>query len=208
MRKEVFYLKKYIIFLAFLLCSCSAPNKQDKIEPQTQGVTHRVSIQEITVAEASTKIIDKGENRVNNILLACKKISGIKLAPGEEFSFNKLTGKKTVKNGYKTAPVLVDGEKSYGTGGGVCQVSTTIYMAAKSGGFEITEHHNHSESVAYAPKGMDATVVYGVKDFKFKNNLNDDIYIFVWVDGDKVISKIIKKDYISDGTAIRTLNGR
>ncbi len=194
MRKEVFYLKKYIIFLVLLLCSCSAPNKQDKVEPQIQGVTRKINMQEITVAEASTNIIDKGENRVNNILLACQKISGIKLSPGEEFSFNRITGRKTVSNGYKTAPILVDGEKSYGMGGGVCQVSTTIYMTAKSGGFEITEHHNHSESVAYAPKGMDATVVYGVKDFKFRNNSDDDIYIFVWVDGDRVISKIVIKE--------------
>ena len=189
-------MKKCIIFLAILLCACSSPNKQNKIEkgPQTQGVTRKITVQEVTVAEANTDIIDKGENRFNNILLACQKISGIKLSAGEEFSFNKITGRKTVKNGYKTAPVLVDGEKSYGIGGGVCQVSTTIYMAAKSGGFEITEHYNHSESVVYAPKGMDATVVYGLKDFKFRNNSDDDIYIFVWVDGDKVISKIIKKD--------------
>ena len=145
------------------------------------------------MAEARTNIIDTGKNRVNNILTACRKISGMKLAPGAEFSFNKITGKKTEKNGYKTAPVLVDGEKSYGTGGGVCQVSTTIYMAALSGGFEITEHHNHSENVAYAPQGMDATVVYGVKDFKFKNNYDRDIYIYVWVEGDKVISKIVEK---------------
>ncbi len=189
-------MEKCIIFLVLLLCSCSAPKKQNEIkkEPQTREVTRKITVQETTVAEANTDIIDKGENRVNNILLACQKVSGIKLSAGEEFSFNKITGRKTAKNGYKTAPVLVDGEKSYGIGGGVCQVSTTIYMAAKSGGFEITEHHNHSESVAYAPKGMDATVVYGVKDFKFRNNSADDIYIFVWVDGDNVISKIIKKD--------------
>lgn len=189
-------MKKCIIFLVLLLCSCSASNKQNEIEkePQTQVVTRKTIVQEITVAEANTDIIDKGENRVNNILLACQKISGIKLSAGEEFSFNKTTDRKTTKNGYKTAPVLVDGEKSYGIGGGVCQVSTTIYMAAKSGGFEITEHHNHSESVAYAPKGMDATVVYGVKDFKFRNNSDDDIYIFAWVDGNRVISKIVKKD--------------
>lgn len=188
-------MKRCIIFLVLLLCSCSAPKKQNEIEiePQTQEVTRKITIQEITLAEASTNIIDKGENRVNNILLACQKISGIKLLPGEEFSFNKLTGRKTAKNGYKTAPVLVDGEKSYGIGGGVCQVSTTIYMAAISGGFEITQHYNHSESVAYAPNGMDATVVYGVKDFRFINNTTDDIYIYTWAENEKVYAKIVKK---------------
>lgn len=188
-------MKKCIIFLVLLLCSCSAPKKQNIIEkePQTQGVTRKIIIQEITVAEATTDIIDEGENRVDNILLACQKISGIKLFAGEEFSFNKTTGRKTAKNGYKTAPVLVDGEKSYGIGGGVCQVSTTIYMAAKSGGLEITEHHNHSESVAYAAEGMDATVVYGFKDFRFRNSTEDDIYIYTWVDNGKVYAKIVKK---------------
>ena len=188
-------MKKYVIFLALLLCSCSAPKKQNKIEnePQAQGETRKITLQEIAVSEAITDIIDRGENRVNNILLACQKVSGIKLSPGEEFSFNKTTGRKTAKNGYKTAPVLVDGEKSYGIGGGVCQVSTTIYMAAKSGGFEITEHHNHSESVAYAPDGMDATVVYGFKDFRFINNTEDDIYIYTWAENGKVYAKIVKK---------------
>ncbi len=188
-------MKKCIIFLVLLLCSCSAPKKQNEIkkEPQTREVTRKITVQEITLTEATTDIIDKGENRVNNILLACQKISGIKISPGEEFSFNKITGRKTAKNGYKTAPILVDGEKSYGIGGGVCQVSTTIYMAAISGGFKITEHHNHSENVAYAPKGMDATVVYGVKDFRFINNTEDDIYIYTWVENEKVYAKIVKK---------------
>lgn len=188
-------MKKCIIFLALLLCSCSAPKKQNEIkkETQTREVTRKITVQEITISEATTNVIDKGENRVNNILLACQKISGMKLAPGEEFSFNKITGRKTSKNGYKTAPVIVDGEKSYGIGGGVCQVSTTVFMAVKSGGFEITEHHNHSESVAYAPDGMDATVVYGFKDFRFINNTEDNIYIYTWAENGKVYAKIVKK---------------
>ena len=150
-------------------------------------------MKEETIAESYTDIIDKGENRVNNILLACQKISGTELYPGEEFSFNKITGKKTTSNGYKNAPVIINGEKSSGIGGGVCQVSTTIYMAAISGGFDITEHHNHSESVAYAPNGMDATVVYGVKDFSFVNNTDKRVYIYTWVENNKVFVKIIKK---------------
>ena len=88
----------------------------------------------------------------------------------------------------------MNGEKSYGIGGGVCQVSTTIYMAALNAGLEITEHHNHSEPVAYASEGMDATVVFGVKDFKFKNTTSKDLYIYVWVSEEKVFSKILKKE--------------
>lgn len=184
-------MKKLIVFLVLILCSCSSNTEHNEFisKPQSKQVAHK----EAVISEASTVIIDNGENRINNILLACQKVSGMKLSPEEEFSFNNVTGKKNAKNGYKVAPVLVDGEKSYGIGGGVCQVSTTIYMTALAGGFEITEHHNHSESVAYAPDGNDATVVYGVKDFKFVNNTDSDIYIYVWVNNNNVISKIIKK---------------
>ena len=189
-------MKKCIVLLVLLFCSCTTQNRQYEPEktPTAQEISRKTTIQELIVGEANTNIIDSGKNRVNNILLACEKISGTKLAPKEEFSFNELTGRKTLENGYKTAPVLVEGEKSYGIGGGVCQVSTTIYMAAKSGGFEITEHFNHSESVAYAPKGMDATVVYGVKDFRFINNTENNIYIYTWVEKEKVYVKIVKKE--------------
>ena len=183
---------KYICLILVLLLSSCNMYKEEKINPEPYE--RKVDIQEITMGEASTEIIDNGQNRVSNILTACEKISGTKLSSKEEFSFNEITGRKTEKNGYKTAPVLVDGEKSYGIGGGVCQVSSTIYMAALNAGLEITEHHNHSESVAYAPGGMDATVVYGVKDFCFINNTDDDIYIYAWVENEQVLAKIILKE--------------
>ncbi|MBE7033736.1 MAG: factor for cell wall maintenance or synthesis YoaR [Ruminococcaceae bacterium] len=186
-------MKKYILFMIVLLCSCTAAHEKGN-KHQTPDIPQRKITIETTLCNAATNIIDNGENRINNIMVACQKISGMKLSPGEEFSFNNITGRKTANNGYKSAPVLVDGEKSYGIGGGVCQVSTTIYMAAMSGGFEITEHHNHSESVAYAPNGMDATVVYGVKDFCFINNTDDDIYIYAWVENEQVLAKIVLKE--------------
>ena len=187
-------MKKLIIaIIVIFLCSCSVSKPEIKEKTVRQRIHNPIAEEETTISEAYTDIIDKGKNRVNNILLACQKISGIKLSPGEEFSFNKLAGKRTTNNGYKSAPILVNGEKSHGIGGGICQVSTTIYMAALSGGFEITEHHNHSAPVAYASKGMDATVVYGVKDFKFVNSTNNSIYLYVWVEKNKIFAKIIKK---------------
>ena len=176
------------------MCSCSFSNKSNINEYKMKDMKRTISVEETVLGEAATNIIDNGINRINNIQIACQKISGMKLSPWEEFSFNKITGKKTSQNGYKSAPVLVDGEKSYGIGGGVCQVSSTIYMAALNAGLEITEHHNHSESVAYAPNGMDATVVYGVKDFCFINNTDDDIYIYAWVENDQVLAKIVLKE--------------
>lgn len=193
-------MKLIIVLILIFITSCS-PYKKPKKENNTLDIIKSQSIKaplikesEVTLGESTTKIIDTGKNRVSNIYLACKKVSGIKLIPDEEFSFNNLTGKKSEANGYKYAPVLINGEKSYGIGGGVCQVSTTIYMAALGAGLEILEHYNHSEPVAYAPEGMDATVVFGVKDFKFRNNTDDDLYIYVWVSEGKVFSKIIKKE--------------
>ena len=192
---------KVIIILVLVIISSCSPYKQAKKDRDLEDMVKSHSINtpiikenEVSLGEATTKIIDTGKNRVDNIFLACKKVSGIKLSPGEEFSFNNLTGKKNKTNGYKYAPVLINGEKSYGIGGGVCQVSTTIYIAALNAGLKITEHHNHSEPVAYAPYGKDATVVFGVKDFKFENNTDDDLYIYAWIKEGNVFSKIIKKE--------------
>ncbi len=192
---------KIIVILILVFISSCSPYKETKKERDSENIFERQFVKapviqetEITLGEASTKIIDMGKNRVTNISLACQKTSGKKLSPNEEFSFNNITGRKNKSNGYKYAPVIINGEKSYGIGGGVCQVSTTIYMAALNAGLEIVEHHNHSESVAYAPEGTDATVVYGVKDFKFRNNTDDDIYIYSWISGENVISKIVKKE--------------
>ena len=194
-------MKIILIIMIILLTACSPQNKtNDNSENKTTNnvrgneIKHPIIFEsEKALGEAVTDIIDRGENRVSNIVMACNKISGKKLMPDEEFSFNNLTGKKTEKNGYKYAPVIVDGEKSYGIGGGVCQVSSTIYMAAVNSGLQITEHYNHSEPVAYAPDGMDATVVYGYKDFKFRNNTDKLLYIYTWVEQEKVFSKIIQK---------------
>ena len=195
---------KIILFLTvvFMLAGCGSetPKKiSDKETNHNEKIERAPTIteKEVTVGEAFTKIIDSGINRVNNINVACKSINSMSLAPGEEFSFNKTVGERNKKRGYKDAPIIFHGEKSYGVGGGVCQVSSTLYMAAINAGLEITERHTHSESVAYAP-GTDATVVYGEKDMRFKNNTDETIYIYTWVQDEKVYAKIIKKEYISE----------
>ena len=178
-------MKIFICVILLLLSACVQKKEisEEKIsfEQMKKTITKEVKIIEVekTLGEAVTKIIDTGENRVNNIFLACTSVSGKRLLPGEEFSFNKATGPRSKSRGYKDAPVIFNGEKSYGVGGGVCQVSTTIYMAARNASLKITERHIHSEEVAYAPNHTDATVVYGEKDLKFKNNTDDAIYIYV-----------------------------
>ncbi len=187
-------MKFFLIIILIVLTGCRAgkvpfPDSFEKTERKT--IKHIEK--EETVAEAITPILDKGKNRLNNIKIACEKISGTEIKQGDIFSFNDTTGRRSFENGYKDAPIILDGEKSYGIGGGVCQVSTTIYLAALNANLEIVEHHNHSERVAYAPDGKDATVVYGVKDLKIKNTTDNSIYIYTWIENEKVFVKFIKK---------------
>lgn len=190
-------MKKILIFIILLLSACAPKNLEqtENANPLNNRffTSEKIIEREVVVGEATTTIIDNSKNRVNNINIACRKISGMKLSPAETFSFNDKTGKKTKENGYLSAPILNNGEKSFGIGGGVCQASSTIYMAAKNAGLEIKEHHNHSTPVAYAKEGTDATVVYGIKDLKIKNNTNSTLYIYTWIENNKVFAKIIKK---------------
>ncbi len=148
---------------------------------------------EITLAEVSTPLLDDSASRVENINIACGAVNGIALYPGGAFSFNETVGRRTAENGYQDAPVIVNGHSEQGCGGGVCQVSSTLYMAASAAGLQIDERHPHSHSVPYAPDGMDATVVSGEKDLCFTNNTPNIITLFVWTDGKEVFSKITEK---------------
>ncbi|MGN1097405.1 MAG: VanW family protein [Clostridia bacterium] len=148
---------------------------------------------EVTLAQASTPLLDQSARRVENINIACGAINGMALYPGGTFSFNTAVGRRTEENGYGDASVIIDGHSEQGCGGGVCQVSSTLYMAALSAGLQIDERHPHSHGVPYAEDGNDATVVYGEKDLVFTNNTDGIITLFTWTDGNKVFSKIIKK---------------
>ena len=125
-----------------------------------------------------TTIYDAGNtNRASNIALAAKTINGIILLPGEEFSYNKVLGNTTKEKGYKLGGAYVGGKVVQAYGGGICQVSTTLYNAVLYANLEIVERYNHSYAVSYVPAGRDATVSYGGKDFKFKNTRNYPIRI-------------------------------
>ena len=117
--------------------------------------------------------------RVSNIKLAGEKISGCVLSPGESFSFNSRVGARTEANGFKKAKIIEDGRFVYGTGGGVCQVSTTLYNAALLAGLKVTEYHPHSLSVNYVRPSRDAMVSGSYSDLKFCNTTNCPVYIRV-----------------------------
>ncbi len=148
---------------------------------------------ETVIAQTQTPLLDDSPSRVENINIACGAINGVVLYPGGSFSFNDTVGRRTEANGYGDAPVLVNGHKEEGCGGGVCQVSSTLYMAAVRAGLQIDERHPHSHGVGYAPEGMDATVVFGEKDLAFTNNTDKIITLGIWTDGANVFSQITQK---------------
>ncbi|MCC3863097.1 VanW family protein [Terrisporobacter petrolearius] len=129
-------------------------------------------------------------SRGSNIHVAGQQTSDILLMPGDTFSYNKCTGARNWVNGYKSAPVIVGGKVTNGEGGGVCQVSTTIYNAALVSGLTIGEVHNHSLPSIYVQRGRDATVSYGYTDLKFSNPFNHPVYIKNIVGNGAITSKI------------------
>ncbi|MFZ5651717.1 MAG: VanW family protein [Bacillota bacterium] len=129
------------------------------------------------LGECVTRFEAGSAARANNITLAAGKIDGVLVKPAEVFSFNSVLGAVDEKNGYLKAPVISDGQLVDDFGGGICQVSTTLYGAALLSGFEIVERYPHSKPVKYVPPGLDVTVSEGQKDFRFKNNLDRAVYI-------------------------------
>ena len=124
-----------------------------------------------------TTAYDPTESRAVNIVLAVSKINGMVVQPGQEFSFSNAFGPRTAANGYVKAPTFVSGKTVLGTGGGICQVSSTAYAAMLQGGIQATERHPHSKPVTYIPVGMDATIAAGQKDLKFVNTYEYPIII-------------------------------
>ena len=135
-------------------------------------------------------------NRKNNVALATEKINGKVLMPGEEFSFNYTVGQRTPAAGFKVAAVYSGGQVTTDYGGGICQVSSTLYDAALYANLEITNRTNHGFRVGYVPDGLDATVSWGAPDFCFKNNRNYAIKIIATCDGNRVYIDIygLKQD--------------
>ena len=113
--------------------------------------------------------IGGGGNRAANIILATTSLNNYLLLPGEIFSFNTVNGPRTAERGYRPAPVIVGSTVVPGLGGGVCQVSTTLYNAVLRANLEVIERYPHSQPIGYVPRGMDATVA-DTLDFRFRNN--------------------------------------
>lgn len=123
------------------------------------------------------------DERKCNIALACKSLNNTLVDVNGEFSFNKTVGARTEKNGYKTSKIIVGGEFVDGVGGGVCQVSTTLYNAVLLAGLKVTECHPHSLPVGYVAPSFDAMVNSGYADLRFINDTHNPIIIKAFADG-------------------------
>ena len=147
--------------------------------------------------------------RSENIKLAVKSINDVLLEPQDILSFNDSTGMRNPKNGYKSAPVIVNGEIEQGLGGGVCQVSSTLFNAGALSGLKIVERSNHSIPSSYVALGRDAVVDYGNLDLKIQNNFQNPVYIAADVVGSKIIIKVYgnQKDKADEVKLYAVVNG-
>ena len=149
-----------------------------------------INIFQDSLSSFSTEYNVSNIDRTTNLQLATSKINGTILSPGDEFSYNKIVGARTIEAGYKEAKVYSNGEVVDGIGGGICQISSTLYNSVVLANLEVTERHKHQFLTSYVPAGRDATVSYGAKDFKFKNTRSYPIKIEVTVDNGTVLCNI------------------
>lgn len=175
-------MKKILVILMFFAISFALLNKNKNI-PDSFVTT---IADENKIAEFTTKFNKKSFGRAENIRLSAKAIDEKEILPGETFSYNNTVGPTTKENGYKMAHIFVKGQKKKGYGGGVCQVSSTLYNAALAANLEITECHSHSKKVYYVDEDKDAATSYGGIDLKFINNKDFPIRINSYIYNDTI----------------------
>lgn len=157
-----------------------------------------------TLARTATNLNEGNAPRTNNVRLAAKAINGTILNPGDVFSYNTVVGERTQARGYQEAHAYSGGKIIDEFGGGVCQPSSTLYMAVLRADLEVVERHNHSFTVSYTPLGEDATVDYGNLDFRFANNTAYPIKILAEQTGGQMIMTIIGTKTSDKTVATRT----
>ena len=148
-------------------------------KPEITGDELRALIFRDLLGEQTTYYWGSTDNRICNIGLAAELINGTVLLPGETFSYNDTVGERTAERGFQAAPAYADGEVVYEIGGGICQVSSTIYAATLKANLEVTSRTCHQFTVNYLDKGIDATVSWGKPDYKFTNNTDYPIKLVV-----------------------------
>ena len=175
-----FKLNKNLLFST--ICDNYLTNQPLKIELKTEKIYPKTMASDYEKfshlrADFSTNFSSSSLDRKHNIKNALSALNKIEIMPNEIFSFNKTVGKRTTENGYRQAKIIVNNEFVEGLGGGVCQVSSTLYNAALLAGCEIIEANKHSKQVGYVKYGFDAMVNFGSSDLKFRNTSNEKLTI-------------------------------
>lgn len=190
-------------------CTLNIGDAREQLNAAPYGGTLEIKFDQIpheTTAEMLSSLLfrDKlgyhsgtqssSSNRATNLDLACKAINGVVLLPGESFSYNETLGERTTERGYKTGIAYFNGKSVPSVGGGICQVSSTLYYCALQADLEILVREEHCYAPGYVPLGMDATVSWGTLDFSFRNNLEYPIKIVAEADGGTTTVTILGTD--------------
>ena len=179
----------------------------DQTMPQVTQEELEAKLFSDVLGECSTNI-GGSSNRLSNVILAAQFINGTILMPGDVFSYNDTVGPRTSARGFLPAPAYVGGQTVDEVGGGICQDSSTLYLAALRANLKIVERVNHMYAVGYVPDGMDATVAWGAIDFRFENDTDYPIKIVATVTGRtmQVVLYGTKTDDITVRVTNRTLS--
>ena len=178
----------------------SLNNLTNQTKVKAYGTVVKMEDKNKELASINTKIasytttFENVGNRGHNIVLAASKLNGSVLKKDDEFSYLKVVGPYSAKNGYLPAPAYVNKVLTTANGGGVCQLATTLYNAQLRANLEIVYRINHSYAPAYVPKGLDATVSSTTTDYKFKNQYDYPVYITSYVTGEKLTVDIWSSD--------------
>jgi len=151
------------------------------------------------VAEATTSFKTSGAGRSANVSLATQSINKTLLMPGEKFSFNEIVGERSTQRGYQTSKVIINNELVDGIGGGICQVSTTLYHAVMKMGLGFIERMNHTLPSSYSELGQDATVAWDYLDYKFVNTFDYPIFIEGYTKNKEIFINMYSNSSIVDG---------
>jgi vancomycin resistance protein YoaR len=159
----------------------------------------------VTLGSFTTTLIGSLPERTHNLRLAVQALDGTVLRPGEELSFNRSVGPRTAERGYGPAPVILRETRQVQVGGGVCQAATTLFDAALLAGLGVVERHRHSSPVDYVAPGEDATIAWGAKDLRLRNDLDQDVRLRIEVLGSTLVARIEGGQETGDSFELETV---
>ena len=159
----------------------------------------------VTLGSFTTTLIGSLPERTHNLRVAVQALDGTVLRPGEELSFNRCVGPRTAERGYGPAPVILRETRQVQVGGGVCQAATTLFDAALLAGLGVVERHRHSSPVDYVAPGEDATIAWGAKDLRLRNDLDQDVRLRIEVLGSTLVARVEGGEETGDAFELETV---